>query len=122
MSRWRKSEEDSTYGSKRMHLRWDGFGNVYITMHIHIWNLHILVREVSVRRGLNITSMNIPYRLWGKVIVCGIVIGPGCVDVAGVRPFTLHEYISCWLRDALPSGALLVITNHMRVLKNETHE
>jgi hypothetical protein len=121
MSRRRKSKEGSTNWRKRMYLRWDGFGNFYIT-HVHKWNLHILVREVSVRRGLNIISMNIPYRLcqWGRVIVCCIIIGPGCVDVAGVLHFTLHDYISCWLRDVPPRGAFLVIRSHMRVLKNNT--
>ena len=104
-----------------MWLRWDGFGNSYITMHVHIWDLHIL-HEVSVRREINITSMSIPYRLWERVIVCCIVICPGCVDVAGVLHFTLHDYIPCWLRDTLPRGALLVIMSHMRVLKNDEHE
>jgi hypothetical protein len=70
----------------------------------------------------NGTPTDIPYRLWGRVIVCCIVIGSGCVDVTGVLHFILHEYIPCWLRDALPRGALLVITSHMRVLKNDTHE
>jgi hypothetical protein len=35
-------KEGSTYWSKRMCLHWDSFGNFYITMHVHIWNLHIL--------------------------------------------------------------------------------
>ena len=104
-----------------MCLRWDGFGNPHIMMHVQIWSIHIL-REVSVRRGLNITPVNIPYRLWGRMVVSCIMIDPGCVDVAGVLHFTSHDLIPSWLWDAFPRSTLLVIMSHMRVLKNGTYE
>ena len=45
-----------------------------------------------------------------------------CVDVLWILHFTLHNCISHWPRDASPISALLVITNHMRVLRYDTHE
>jgi hypothetical protein len=65
---------------------------------------------------LNMTSMIIAYRWWGRVVVCRIVIG--CADVWWILQSTVH---SDWLRDALPMNALLVITSHMRVLKYDIH-
>ena len=112
-------KKGSTHWSKRVCLCWDGFGNSYIPMHVHVWNFWILC-EVSQSEGKhNITPMNIVYRWWGRMIVCRIVIG--CVDVVWILHFTLHNHISHWPRDALPMDVLLVITGHMRVLKNDTY-
>ena len=49
------------------------------------------------------------------MVVRPIVIGR--VDVWWILYFTMHTYITHWLRDALPMDAFLVVTSHMRDLK-----
>lgn len=63
--------------------------------------------------------MTIAYRWWGRVIVRRIEIG--CDHVWWILHFTLHNYISRWLRDALSMDAFLVVACHMRVLKYDRH-
>ena len=53
------------------------------------------------------------------MIACYIVIGR--VDVSWIPHFTLHGHVFHWMRDILPMNALLVITNHLRVLKRDVH-
>ena len=53
------------------------------------------------------------------VVACCIVIG--CIDVWWMLHFTLHNYISLWLRDALPTDAFLEVTSYMSVLTYDTH-
>ena len=69
-------------------------------------------------------KLNIAYRWRVRVVVHCIVIVIGCVVVWWVVHFALHEYISHWLRVALPVDASLVVISHMRVLKcdsSDTH-
>ena len=72
--------------------------------------------KLVTKGKLNIISRTSAHRWLGRVVLCRIVIG--CVDAWWVLHFALYDYISHWLRDALP-----VATGHMRVLKyvNEWH-
>jgi hypothetical protein len=78
-------------------LCWDRIGNFVIPIHVHILNLR-----------------NLGIRWWGRVVVCLIVIGRA--NVWWILHFTLHNYISHWLRDTLLMDAFLVVTGHIRVL------
>ena len=110
-----------THWSKRACLRWGSFSDSYITMQMHVWGLGILHEVSESKRRLNVTPMNIAYMWWGWVIVCRCHIVIGCVNMALIMHFTLENYISYWLMNALSTGVLGVITCHMRVLRNDTH-
>ena len=87
-----------THRSKRVCLGWDRFSNPVILIHLHIWDLRGLriLLCVSVSKAETHHTIDMAYRWWGRVVVCRIVIGS--VDVWWILHFTLHNYISYWLR------------------------
>ena len=80
------------------------------------------MQSVMVKRDTEIwymfdeSTMTIAYKSRG---VCRIVIR--YVDLSWMLYFALpvHNRVSHWLREVLPVSTLLVIANHMRVLKND---
>ena len=100
-----------------MRLYWDALDSSYIPMHVHVWNLRILWRSVTVKGKFSTTPMDLAHRWWGRVIVCRIVMG--CIDAVRIPHLIFHSHVSYWLRDALLMDVLLVITSHIGVLKDE---